>query len=130
MDNRRTVKQVFHSQPTLEGAGVHLKEGRMLGFQLWANLPAESKMMSPRYQDIRATEIPTLILDDEVMIKVICGEVNGTCGPVRDIMIDPVYLDIAVPAGVTYRHATKIGHTVLELYLYLDKSTYSTSFFH
>ena len=33
-------------------------QGRMHGFQLWANLPSSLKMTAPRYQDIKAAEIP------------------------------------------------------------------------
>src|SRR5512144_1095275 len=33
-------------------------EGRMHGFQLWANLPASLKMTAPRYQDVKGAEIP------------------------------------------------------------------------
>src|SRR6058998_4066865 len=29
------------------------REGRMWGFQLWANLPARHKMMDPRYREVR-----------------------------------------------------------------------------
>ena len=39
-------------------------EDRLRGFQLWANLPASLKMTSPRYQDIKAAEIPEVIDDD------------------------------------------------------------------
>ena len=88
-------------------------KGRMKGFQLWANLPAANKMMAPRYQDITASQIPTVHLDNGVSIKIICGQVNGTSGPVRDIVIDPEYLDITIPPGTTYLHPTKAGHTVL-----------------
>jgi len=88
-------------------------EGRMEGFQLWANLPAANKMMAPRYQDINASQIPTVKLANGVSIKIICGQINGTSGPVTDIVIDPEYLDITVPAETTYLHPTKAGHTVL-----------------
>jgi len=88
-------------------------EGRMEGFQLWANLPAANKMMAPRYRDVKASQIPEVTLDDGVCIKIICGQVNRTSGPVRDIVIDPEYLDITVPPETTYLHPTKSGHTVL-----------------
>ena len=39
-------------------------DGRMEGFQLWANLPASHKMMDPRYQEVKAAEIPEVIDDD------------------------------------------------------------------
>ncbi|MFN2110515.1 MAG: pirin family protein [Anaerolineae bacterium] len=199
MTSIRTVKQVFESQPTLEGAGVHLNrvfgfhetpnldpflllddfhsnnpaaylkgfpwhphrgietitymlagtvehgdsmgntgiitpgdvqwmtagsgiihqempkgddDGWMAGFQLWANLPASHKMMAPRYRDVKHEHIPTVTLDNGVEIKIICGEVNGVSGPVQDVVIDPEYLDVTIPAGTTFSHRTKAGHTV------------------
>jgi quercetin 2,3-dioxygenase len=87
-------------------------DGRMLGFQLWANLPASNKMMHPRYQDVKAADIPEVTLEDGVKIRVICGEINGIKGPVQDIIIDPEYLDITVPANTEYYHLTKKGYTV------------------
>lgn len=200
MPATRSIKQIFHSQPTLEGAGVHLKrafghaeaplfdpfllfddfrsytpehfikgfpwhphrgietityvldgdvehgdslgnsgiistgdvqwmtagsgivhqempkgtlKGQILGFQLWANLPAKNKMMPPRYQDIKAVNIPEVNIDGGVTIKIICGTLNGAKGPVQDIVTEPAYLDINIPAGQTYRHTTGRGHTVL-----------------
>ncbi len=35
------------------------ENGLMWGFQLWVNLPARSKMMAPRYQDIAPSDIPS-----------------------------------------------------------------------
>ncbi|MFA4864795.1 MAG: pirin family protein [Bacteroidales bacterium] len=87
-------------------------DGKMYGFQLWANLPASNKMMHPRYQDVKAADIPELILENGVKIRVICGEINGIKGPVRDIIIDPEYLDITVPPDAGYVHPTKKGYTV------------------
>jgi redox-sensitive bicupin YhaK (pirin superfamily) len=87
-------------------------DGRMYGFQLWANLPASHKMMPPRYQDVKAADIPEVVLDNGVKIRVICGEINGVKGPVRDIIIDPEYLDITIPAGTEFFHPTKKGYTV------------------
>jgi len=88
-------------------------QGRMEGFQLWANLPAVNKMMAPRYQDVKADQIPTVSLDNGVAIKIICGRVGSVSGPVDDIVIDPSYLDITVPPDTTYIHPTPVGHTVL-----------------
>ncbi|MCX7007875.1 MAG: pirin family protein [Kiritimatiellaeota bacterium] len=87
--------------------------GRMYGFQLWANLPARQKMMDPRYRDVASKQIPEVKLTSGAVIKIIAGEVAGVNGPVRDIVIDPEYLDVTVPAHTEFRHATKPGHTVL-----------------
>ncbi len=86
--------------------------GRMYGFQLWANLPKSHKMMDPRYRDVRSEQIPEVLLDNGTKIKIICGKVADNKGPVRDIITDPEYLDITVPAGSEFVHSTKRGHTV------------------
>jgi redox-sensitive bicupin YhaK (pirin superfamily) len=88
------------------------EKGLMWGFQLWANLPASQKMMNPRYRDVKTSQIPEVSPGNGVTIKVICGEVNGIKGPVRDIIIDPEYLDVTVPAGSEFIRPTKPGHNV------------------
>ncbi|MBU0730745.1 MAG: pirin family protein [Proteobacteria bacterium] len=87
-------------------------EGRMYGFQLWANLPRKQKMMGPRYRDVKAATIPEVTLANGTKIRVISGRVGDTVGPVQDIVIDPEYLDITVPPRAVYEHPTKKGHTV------------------
>jgi len=73
--------------------------GRMHGFQLWANLPSSLKMTQPRYQDIEAAEIPVIVDDDGTAVRVICGSFWGKTGPVDGIAAEPSYLDISIPAG-------------------------------
>jgi redox-sensitive bicupin YhaK (pirin superfamily) len=74
-------------------------DGRMHGFQLWANLPSSLKMTAPRYQEVKAADIPVVTDDDGTRARVVCGSLWGTSGPVDEVAIDPVYLDIEVPAG-------------------------------
>ena len=74
-------------------------QGRMHGFQLWANLPASLKMTDPRYQDIPSSAIPEVTDDDGARVRVICGQFWGKKGPVEGVAADPSYLDIFVPAG-------------------------------
>jgi quercetin 2,3-dioxygenase len=74
-------------------------DGRMHGFQLWANLPSSLKMTAPRYQDIKAAEIPEIVDDDGTIVRVVCGDFWGRRGPVEGVAADPRYLDISVPAG-------------------------------
>lgn len=73
--------------------------GRMHGFQLWANLPSARKMTDPRYQEIKAHDIPVRTDDDGTQARIITGEMWGVRGPVEGIAADPMYLDITVPAG-------------------------------
>ena len=82
-------------------------QGRMHGFQLWANLPASLKMTAPRYQDIAARDIPEVVDDDGTSVRVICGEFWGKKGPVEGVAADPRYLDVWVPPAKTKRLAVE-----------------------
>jgi redox-sensitive bicupin YhaK (pirin superfamily) len=72
-------------------------QGRMHGFQLWANLPRSLKMTAPRYQDVSARDIPVVTDDDGTHVRVVCGEFWGKRGPVDGIAAEPQYLDVSVP---------------------------------
>jgi quercetin 2,3-dioxygenase len=74
--------------------------GQMHGFQLWANLPSSLKMTSPRYQDIRGSDIPEIIDDDGTRVKVVVGQFWGQRGPVDGIAAEPMYLDVSVPPNL------------------------------
>jgi quercetin 2,3-dioxygenase len=89
------------------------EQGAMHGFQLWANLPAASKMSEPRYRGIGSGEIPVVTdAASGATVRVVAGTVNGVTGPVRDVATGPEYLDVTVPAGATFVRATPRGHTV------------------
>jgi redox-sensitive bicupin YhaK (pirin superfamily) len=73
--------------------------GRMHGFQLWANLPSALKMTAPRYQEVKAADIPEAQDDDGTRVRVVCGSFWGTKGPVDGVAAEPIYLDVWVPGG-------------------------------
>jgi len=85
--------------------------GLLWGLQLWANLPASRKMMDPRYREVKERQIPEAVLDSGVKVKIICGRVNKVAGPVKDIVIEPEYLDVNVPPKTSFTHPVKTGHT-------------------
>jgi len=74
-------------------------QGHMHGFQLWANLPSSLKMTAPRYQDIKANEIPEVVDDDGTRVRVVCGDFWGKKGPVDGVAAAPRSLHIFVPPG-------------------------------
>jgi len=82
------------------------------GFQLWANLPAKDKMMSPRYRGVVRDEIPEKELSSGARVKIICGTLDDVIGPVRDIVTDPEYIDVSMPPGTTFTNPVSAGHTV------------------
>jgi len=87
------------------------KDTLLWGFQLWANLPASHKMMIPRYREVKKTQIPeTSLNDNQVRIKIICGEVNGIKGPVQDIITDPEYLEVTIDPNSEFTHHIKTDY--------------------
>lgn len=78
-------------------------DGKMHGFQLWANLPSSLKMTPPRYQDVQSADIPEVTEDDGTKIRVICGTIWGVTGPVDGIAADPQYVDVSVPPATVRR---------------------------
>ncbi len=84
----------------------------LAGFQLWANLPASHKMMDPRYRDITKDQIPEVVLNNKVKVKIICGEVNGVKGPVQDIITDHEYLDVSIEPNSEFKHSIVKSHNV------------------
>ncbi|MGH9961206.1 MAG: pirin family protein, partial [Pyrinomonadaceae bacterium] len=80
---------IMHEEmPQLEG-------GRLDGFQLWVNLPARLKMTKPRYQEIASDQIPTIVEENGIQIRIIAGRVRDASGAVKEIAADPSYLDVS-----------------------------------
>jgi redox-sensitive bicupin YhaK (pirin superfamily) len=86
-------------------------DGLMRGFQLWVNLPAKKKMTAPKYRGIESPEIPT-IQKNGLVIKVLCGKIEGVEGPVKDLSVDVEYLDVKLNAGKTFERPTQENHKV------------------
>jgi len=96
-------------------------EGRMRGFQLWINLPANEKMKDPGYRDIPSEQIPTVDLDNGGQVRVIAGmfaqQGRETAGAVGGLTTDPLYLDVRLPAGGIFETPITPGYNAF-LYLY------------
>lgn len=87
------------------------EDGRMRGFQLWVNLPAKDKMVDPRYQEFAPEELAVVTHENGAEVRIVAGEHEGKSGPVKDIAVDPLYLDITLPAGAAIRQPVPVGHT-------------------
>ena len=99
-------KGIIHSEMPKQ------ENGLMWGFQLWVNLPADDKMCEPRYQDISPEQIPAVERDDGTKIRVIAGESEGVRGVVDGIATEPLYLDVALPAGGRFEQSVPSEHNV------------------
>ena len=86
--------------------------GNIFGFQLWVNLPAAVKMSPPRYQEIKAAQLPLQHLDG-ASLRLVAGEVGGLRGPVTEIAINPVYMEVQLEPGASFAYPVNPGATVL-----------------
>ncbi len=84
--------------------------GRMGGFQLWVNLPSSHKMMEPRYREVKNEQIPDVLTDKGIKVRVISGEINKKRGPVKDIVVDIEYLDVTMESGTEFQHSIEKGY--------------------
>ena len=82
-------KGVVHSEMPAQTGGA------MFGFQLWLNLPARDKMMTPWYRDIRDSDIPTVTLPGGATVKLIAGELDGIKGPGPERDTAPLIADLS-----------------------------------
>ncbi len=92
------------------------EEGRMEGFQLWLNLPAQTKMQAPWYRDIPSAQVPEVELDG-VKMRVIAGSSHGVAGAVQREHTEPLYLDLHLAPGARFEQALPDSHNVF-VYVY------------
>lgn len=89
-------------------------EGKMRGFQIWLNLPADTKMQDARYQDVPGSNIPAFDFEG-VSVKAIAGNsaVNGNevSGFFKVETTEPIYLDVHLDPGASADIPIPEGHT-------------------
>ncbi len=86
-------------------------KGRMLGLQLWINLPAKYKMTEPKYRDITAATVPVL-REGPVSVRVVSGEYKGRSGAARGEYVDARFLDVSMAPDARWTLDTDPKHTV------------------
>lgn len=106
------------------GSGIIHQEmpkppSRMLGAQVWLNMPARHKMAEPAYGDILAANVPCLD-DGGCEVRIIGGVHQGREGAFQGRYIKPLFLDVSVPAGGFWTLDTEPEHT---LFTYLFSGT-------
>lgn len=83
---------------------------RMLGAQLWVNLPAKEKMSPPKYRDITKAMIP-VVSEGLAAIRVISGGYKGVKGAIEGDYVRPNYLDVLLEPGCEWKVDTLKGNT-------------------
>lgn len=84
---------------------------RMLGVQVWLNLPKQNKMSEPKYHDIEANMIPKII-EGGYIIGVISGSYRNIEGALQGDYVKPNFLDIDLKPGAELTIKTEVDDTV------------------
>lgn len=88
---------------------------RMLGAQLWLNLPRKDKMTLPKYRDLRADMIP-VVEEEGSRVKIISGEYREVSGPESGDYVKLLYLDVSLKPGAEWTILTPPNNT---LFIYI-----------
>jgi len=88
---------------------------RMLGAQIWLNLPKKDKMTTPNYCDIKADMIPK-VKEDGAVVSVIAGNYKGNTSSVYGDYVKILYLDVDMQEGAEW--SLKIEED-LNLFIYI-----------
>jgi len=91
------------------------KADRMLGVQLWLNLPRKDKMVVPAYHDLRADMIPK-ISEDGCTVSVISGNYKNTSKAAQGDYVKALFLDVDMKANTEWRIQTEPEDT---LFIYI-----------
>lgn len=75
---------------------------RMLGLQLWVNLPAKDKMAKPRYRDLKAAQIPK-VEEPSGTVTVIAGRYGDTAGATEGDYVRTLLLEVNLKPGAAWR---------------------------
>jgi redox-sensitive bicupin YhaK (pirin superfamily) len=81
---------------------------RMLGVQLWLNMPAAYKMAPPKYNGITKEQIPA-VRENGATVRVISGVYKGVPGATRGAYVRPQYLDVELQPGTEWKEFTDDG---------------------
>ena len=99
----KTGRGIIHSEMPA------MKEGKLLGFQLWINMPANMKKNKPEYLYIKGNELGEH-KDSEKIVKVIAGKYEKAEGPEKNHNVDPIYFHVVLNEGKKFNCDVPSGH--------------------
>lgn len=95
---------------------------RMLGAQVWLNLPAKDKMTQPSYGDIKAENVP-VVDENGAKVHVIAGEYLGHKGAFEGKYIKATYLDVELTANQEWYFENEPENTLF-IYIFAGKAIF------
>lgn len=92
---------------------------RMLGVQLWLNMPSEFKMAPPKYKGIQKQTIP-VVQDGDAKVHILSGNLKGTSGAVEGDYVKPIYFDVELKGEGEWSFETDPSHN---LFIYIAQGS-------
>lgn len=89
---------------------------RMLGCQLWVNLPQKMKMTEPAYRDIKKEDVP-VIQENNTTVRVLAGNYKGHKGAMKGEYVKVLYLDVTLEPLTVWNYGETPNNQTLFLYL-------------
>jgi quercetin 2,3-dioxygenase len=89
---------------------------RMLGCQLWVNLPGEVKMTHPTYRDIKQQDVET-VKEEASTVRVLSGNYNGVKGAVNGEYVKVQYLDVELEPETVWSYNETPNNQTMFIYL-------------
>tara|TARA_Y100001970_G_scaffold9787_1_gene11573 strand:- start:17606 stop:18448 length:843 start_codon:yes stop_codon:yes gene_type:complete len=99
----KTGRGIIHSEMPV------MSDGKLLGFQLWINMPAKLKNNKPEYFYIKNNEIG-VHKDSDKIVKVIAGKYEKAEGPEKNHNIKPIYFHIILNEGKEFKSEIPNSH--------------------
>ena len=99
----KTGRGIIHSEMPA------MSDGKLLGFQLWVNMPAKLKKNKPEYLYIKSKELG-VHEDNEKTVKVIVGKYKKAEGPEKNHNVDPIYFHIVLNEGKEFTSEVPESH--------------------
>ena len=84
---------------------------RMLGVQVWLNLPAKNKMVAPQYHGITQEQIP-MLEENGRKVRVLAGTYRGEPGAMQGDYIKPLILDVEIRPNLAWSMETERENTL------------------
>ena len=89
---------------------------RMLGCQLWVNLPAKKKMTLPAYGDITQDKV-TLVEEENAVVRILAGTYKGNKGVFEGKYVKVKYIDVELAPHTTWSYTETPNDETLFIYL-------------
>lgn len=120
LGNRGRIRNL-ECQWMTAGSGIIHQEmpifsNRMLGCQLWVNLPKKDKMTQPTYRDIKQQDV-AVVNDENAIVRVLSGSYKNYQGAIKGEFIKVQYLDVELKSETVWTYNQTSNEQTLFIYL-------------